>query len=90
MNLSGSQAAVPIFSEFIKGVPANLLEESFPPPADIVTAQIDPETGMLVTPYCPQTMTEVFLLGSAPTQACTVHSPENRASATASEQIPAP
>ncbi|MGH9441299.1 MAG: PBP1A family penicillin-binding protein [Thermoanaerobaculia bacterium] len=79
LNLSGSQAAVPIFTEFIKGVPANLLEERFPPPADIVTAQIDPETGMLVTPYCPQTMTEVFLLGSAPTQACTVHSPENRA-----------
>ena len=90
LNLSGSQAAVPIFSEFIKGVPANLLDESFPPPADIVTAQIDPETGMLVTPYCPQTMTEVFLLGSAPTQYCTVHSPENRAAAPTSEAPPGP
>ncbi len=91
LNLSGSQAAVPIFSEFIKGVPANLLEESFPPPADIVTAQIDPETGMLVSPYCPQTMTEVFLLGSAPTQVCTVHSPQGRAAApSVSEAIPAP
>ncbi len=91
LNLSGSQAAVPIFSEFIKGVPANLLDESFPPPADIVTAQIDPETGMLVTPYCPQTMTEVFLLGSAPTQYCTVHSPENRAAVLSpATQPPAP
>jgi penicillin-binding protein 1B len=90
LNLSGSQAAVPIFSDFIKGVPSNLFEESFPPPADIVTSQIDPETGMLVTPYCPQTMTEVFLLGSAPTQACTVHSPEGRTATAVSQPPPAP
>jgi penicillin-binding protein 1B len=80
VNLTGSQAAVPIFSDFIKGVPSNLLDESFPPPADIVTAEIDPETGMLVTPHCPKTMTEVFLSGTAPTQSCTVHQPGARAS----------
>jgi penicillin-binding protein 1B len=75
LNLSGSQAAVPIFASFIKGVPSNLLDEKFPAPADIVTAQIDPETGMLVTPECPQTMTEVFLAGTEPRQVCTVHAP---------------
>lgn len=79
LNLSGSQAAVPIFTSFIKGVPSNLLDEKFPAPADIVTAQIDPETGMLVTPYCPQTMTEVFLAGTEPHLACTVHAPPARA-----------
>lgn len=80
LSLSGSQAAVPIFTDFIKGVPSNLLDEKFPAPADIVTAQVDPETGMLVTPDCPQTMTEVFLAGSEPRQFCTVHAPAARAS----------
>ncbi len=81
LNLSGSQAAVPIFTDFIKGVPSNLLSETFPSPADIVTAEIDPETGMLVTPFCPQTMTEVFLSGTAPVRYCTVHSPMPQAAA---------
>ena len=80
LNLSGSQAAVPIFTDFIKGVPSNLLSENFPAPADIVTAEIDPETGMLVTPFCPQTMTEVFLSGTAPVRYCTVHAPMPQAS----------
>jgi penicillin-binding protein 1B len=75
MGLSGAQAAVPIFSQFIKTMPASLLDQNFPAPADVVTAQIDPETGMLVTPYCPQTMTEVFLANTQPTEACTVHQP---------------
>jgi penicillin-binding protein 1B len=79
VKLSGSEAAVPIFADFMKGVPSNLLEERFPVPADIVTAEIDPETGMLVTPFCPQTMTEVFLAGTAPTQYCTVHAPRPEA-----------
>ena len=79
LNLSGSQAAVPIFTDFIKGVPSNLLSDAFPAPADIVTAEIDPETGMLVTPSCPQTMTEVFLSGTAPVRYCTVHSPAPQA-----------
>ena len=81
LNLSGSQAAVPIFTDFIKGVPSNLLSDAFPAPADIVTAEIDPETGLLVTPFCPQTMTEVFLSGTAPNRYCTVHSPTPQASA---------
>ncbi|HET7453198.1 MAG TPA: hypothetical protein VFL12_10680, partial [Thermoanaerobaculia bacterium] len=66
--------------DFIKGVPSNLLSENFPAPADIVTAEIDPETGMLVTPFCPQTMTEVFLSGTAPVRYCTVHAPMPQAS----------
>jgi membrane carboxypeptidase/penicillin-binding protein len=75
LNLSGSQAAVPIFIDFVKNVPPNLLSENFDAPADIVTATIDPETGMLATPYCPQQMTEVFIQGTQPTVACTVHQP---------------
>jgi len=42
-------------------------------PSDIVTADIDPETGYLVTPYCPRRMTEVFIAGTAPTELCHQH-----------------
>jgi len=85
LNLSGSQAAVPIFTDFIKGVPAQLLSDRFAAPADIVTAEIDPETGMLVTPFCPQTMTEVFLSRTAPSRYCTVHSPMPQAQSPAGD-----
>jgi penicillin-binding protein 1B len=73
LNLSGSQAAVPIFADFTRSVPAQLFSESFPVPSDIVTAEIDPDTGFRSTPECPRKMTEVFIEGTAPTQACPVH-----------------
>jgi penicillin-binding protein 1B len=54
LNLSGSQAAVPIFADFSRSLPPQLFAEGFPVPSDIVTADIDPDTGLLVTPYCPR------------------------------------
>ena len=73
LNLSGSQAAVPIFAEFSRSIPSQYSAENFPVPSNIVTADIDPETGYLVTSGCPQRMTEVFINGTAPTQRCPVH-----------------
>jgi len=73
LNLSGSQAAVPIFAEFSRSLPPQLFEEGFPVPSDIVTAEIDPDTGLLFTPGCPRRMTEVFISGTAPTEPCHEH-----------------
>ena len=73
LNLSGTQAAVPIFAEFSRSVPAQYFSENFPVPSDIVTAEIDPDTGLLATPGCPRTMTEVFIDGTAPTRSCALH-----------------
>jgi penicillin-binding protein 1B len=73
VHLSGSQAAVPIFAEFTKSVPAHYFTESFPVPSDIVTAEIDPDTGYLAGPACPRRMTEVFISGTAPVQTCPLH-----------------
>jgi len=42
-------------------------------PSDIVTAEIDPETGGLATPRCPQRMTEVFISGTEPRAECAAH-----------------
>jgi membrane carboxypeptidase/penicillin-binding protein len=73
LHLSGSQAAVPIFAEFARSVPPQYFTENFPVPSDIVTAEIDPDTGELVTPACPRRMTEVFIAGTAPTILCHEH-----------------
>jgi penicillin-binding protein 1B len=73
IRLTGTQAAVPIFADFSRSVPAQLFAESFPVPSDIVTAEIDPETGGLATPQCPKRMTEVFISGTQPRAACAVH-----------------
>jgi membrane carboxypeptidase/penicillin-binding protein len=73
LNLSGTQAAVPIFADFSRSVPAQYFAERFPVPSDIVTAEIDPDSGLLAAPGCPRTMTEVFIEGTAPVMACSVH-----------------
>ena len=73
LNLSGSQAAVPIFADFSRSLPAQYFADAFPVPSDIVTAEIDPDTGFLATPACPRRITEVFIEGTAPASSCYVH-----------------
>ncbi|HTO87356.1 MAG TPA: PBP1A family penicillin-binding protein [Thermoanaerobaculia bacterium] len=73
LHLSGSQAAVPIFADFSKALPPQYFDANFPVPSDIVTAEIDPETGLLATSACPARVTEVFIAGTEPKQDCTLH-----------------
>ena len=73
LRLSGTEAAVPIFADFTKSVPPHYFSESFPVPSNIVTAEIDPDTGLLVTPGCPRRMREVFISDTAPTSRCSEH-----------------
>ncbi len=73
LNLSGTQAAVPIFADFSRFIPAQYFAEAFPVPSDIVTAEIDADTGLLAAPGCPRASTEVFIEGTAPTAYCPVH-----------------
>ena len=40
----------------------------------IVFAEIDADTGQLATPHCSGVIHEAFLAGTAPEQACEVHS----------------
>ena len=73
LNLSGTQAAVPIFADFSRFIPSQHFSEPFPVPSNIVTAEIDPDTGLLAAPGCPKTTTEVFIQGTAPTSYCPTH-----------------
>jgi penicillin-binding protein 1B len=73
LSLSGSQAALPIWTEFMKSALAGRPGVSFEEPDGVTFAQIDRETGKLASPGCPRTRTEVFLDGTAPTEFCELH-----------------
>jgi penicillin-binding protein 1B len=73
LNLSGSSAALPIFADFVRRLPSQYFETPFPSTPGVVTASIDPTTGMLVTEECPTSFDEVFLVGTQPKERCNVH-----------------
>jgi penicillin-binding protein 1B len=73
LNLSGSMAAVPMYAEFARRVPAHYFEAVFPMTPNIVRVAIDPTTGYLVTPACPESVNEVFIAGTEPTERCPTH-----------------
>jgi penicillin-binding protein 1B len=74
IGLTGSQAAVPIWTDFMKAALAGRSDSSFEPPDGISFLEIDRDTGKLATPYCPRTMTESFITGTEPVERCPLHS----------------
>jgi penicillin-binding protein 1B len=76
LGLTGAEAALPAWTEFIKGALAlrpELSGESFTRPAGITTYEIDPETGMLATGACPQRERIALVSALAPNFECYVH-----------------
>jgi penicillin-binding protein 1B len=73
VSLSGSQAALPIWTQFMKAATAGEPNAEFEVPDGITFAQIDRDTGKLATPWCPRTLTESFLAGTEPTEYCELH-----------------
>ena len=74
IGLTGSQAAVPIWTEFMRAALAGRAGSAFEPPDGITFVEIDRDTGKLATPYCPRTITESFVTGTEPGDACPLHS----------------
>src|SRR5205085_1365698 len=73
VSLSGSQAALPIWTQFMKGATAGRPSNAFDVPEGITFAEIDRDTGKLALPGCPRTFTESFLTGTEPTEYCELH-----------------
>jgi penicillin-binding protein 1B len=76
LPLQGAQAALPIWTEFMKR--AHRYREyknvsDFPAPDGIVTADVDPLSGKLATPSCPSSHPEVFIAGTQPLEYCPLH-----------------
>jgi penicillin-binding protein 1B len=69
LKLSGSQAALPIWTEFMKKA-ADLRPlggGTFEPPEGVVQVEIDPTTGLLATERCLQRLQEYYIQGTEPT-----------------------
>jgi penicillin-binding protein 2D len=61
LEMTGGQAAAPVWGAFMRSALAGHPAADFIPPAGVVFAEVDNSTGMLATPKCPQHTTEPFL-----------------------------
>ncbi len=73
MGLTGAQAALPIWTAFMKRATAGRPARDFEVPAGVVLATIDPDTGERATSGCPGTIVEAFLEQDAPSVTCSRH-----------------
>jgi penicillin-binding protein 1B len=73
VGLSGAQAALPIWTEFMTRALAGHASVPFDPPDGISFVDIDPESGKLALPSCPRMFREAFLAGTEPVQVCDLH-----------------
>lgn len=73
VGLSGSQAALPIWVDFMMAALAGHPNVSFQPPAGVSFVTIDRDTGRLAQPGCPRIISEAFVTGTEPTEACELH-----------------
>jgi penicillin-binding protein 1B len=74
LGLSGAQAALPIWTQFMTRALAGHASIPFDIPEGIVFVDIDRDTGKLATPACPRVFHEGFLAGTEPTELCPIHS----------------
>jgi penicillin-binding protein 1B len=74
-RLSGSSAALPLWSRFVRKVRPAGGWPDFEVPPGITTVEIDPATGKLATDACPERVTEVFPDWQVPAEPCPFHGP---------------
>jgi penicillin-binding protein 1A len=72
-NMSGSRAALPIWTEILLGATRGKPAEDFPLPAGTNTRLVCAESGMLATDQCTMTSSEMFDEGAEPTEYCSTH-----------------
>jgi penicillin-binding protein 1B len=73
LGLSGAQAALPIWTQFMTRALAGHANQAFDVPPGIVFVDIDRDTGQLASPGCPKVVREAFLPGTEPVEICHVH-----------------
>jgi penicillin-binding protein 1B len=73
VGLSGSQAALPIWTTFMIKALAGRSSAAFEVPEGVSFVDIDRDTGKLALPACPRVLREAFLVGTEPVEACDIH-----------------
>jgi penicillin-binding protein 1B len=73
LGLSGSQAALPIWTAFMIRALAGRESPTFSTPEGIAFIDIDRDTGLLAGPACPRVFSEAFIQGTEPRELCHLH-----------------
>jgi penicillin-binding protein 1B len=73
IGLGGAQAAVPIWTAFMRSALAGRPNVPFEPPSGVTFVEIDRTTGRIALEGCPSTIREAFLIGTEPLEICDVH-----------------
>jgi penicillin-binding protein 1B len=78
LGLTGAEASLPAWVDFMKAATASRPDGDFPVPSDVARVRVDPLTGYLASPHCPVTMEGVFPKALAPTEVCPFHTSASR------------
>lgn len=73
LGLSGTQAALPIWTSFMLRGLAGHENQPFDAPDGVSFVEIDRDTGRLALPTCPRVTSEAFLAGTEPLEYCELH-----------------
>jgi penicillin-binding protein 1B len=73
VGLSGTRAALPIWTTFMTRALAGHPNLAFNAPEGITFVDIDRDTGKVAAPGCPRVFKEAFLAGTEPTEMCNLH-----------------
>lgn len=71
---TGARAALPIWIDFMKAALEEKEVQDFPMPDKVKLLDVNPETGLLSGPECPNTITVAFIEGTEPKTQCTARS----------------
>jgi penicillin-binding protein 1B len=73
LGLSGTQAALPIWTAFMTRSLAGRESPTFQAPEGVSFVEIDRDTGLLAGPTCPRVFSEAFIQGTEPRESCHLH-----------------
>jgi penicillin-binding protein 1B len=74
LGLTGAQAALPIWVDFMKEINAGRPSQEFQAPPGVVEVTVDPASGEVAHAGCPARVVEVFIAGTEPNTFCPLHS----------------
>jgi membrane carboxypeptidase/penicillin-binding protein len=75
LRLSGAQAALPIWADFMRTALGVVPPASFEPPTSVTFRDVDAGNGRLATAWCPVVVREAFLAATEPRESCPDHGP---------------
>jgi membrane carboxypeptidase/penicillin-binding protein len=75
LRLSGAQAALPIWADFMRTALGVVPVTPFESPVSITFRDVDASNGKLATTWCPVVLREAFLASTEPREFCPDHGP---------------